>query len=120
MGHPPRKLVMEKLIKRYFKKAAQVSNPEAVRYKMQLANCWEKFGVNNQKCAHLIDAYDHGWGLEIVTRDKALQSTKNYPDKAMEYLDCSKAAAKKKQMYDDLYWQGYQKKTDPLKPPTLY
>ena len=44
MGNPPRKLVLEKLIKSYFRVSKEGIHPEALKYKMELSNCWEKYG----------------------------------------------------------------------------
>ena len=91
MAPPPRHLVLEKLIKKYFKVGKRAIHPEALKYKMELLNCWEKYGgnlikvcpsfilfcvVNHAKCTHLVDTFDYGWGLNIVKKDKYMQEIK--------------------------------------------
>ena len=67
MGNPPRRLVLNKLIRRYFKReTGMVQSEEAMGYKMELVNCWEQHGVDHPKCAHLIAKYDKGWELDVI------------------------------------------------------
>ena len=44
MGNPPKSIVLQKLIKKYFKVSKINCDPEALKFKIQLADCWDKYG----------------------------------------------------------------------------
>ena len=74
MGNPPKRVVLNKLVRRYFKKqAGQVQNTEAYMLKAELINCWEQHGVDHPKCVHLIPKYDQGWLLDKVAKERYRQ-----------------------------------------------
>ncbi|CAI2383687.1 unnamed protein product [Moneuplotes crassus] len=122
MGIPPKRNVMHKLITKYFRVGRNSPpHPEAVKYQNQLINCWERYGVNNPKCSHLIEVFDYGWGLNLVKKDKFTQQLSGYTDLAMKPMDLTPKAAKKRAAAEKVYWAGYQRGVkDPLRPPTLY
>ena len=67
MGNPPKRVLLNKLIRRYFKKqSASVGTEEAAMLKNELINCWESYGVDHPKCSHLIPKLDRGWALDLV------------------------------------------------------
>jgi hypothetical protein len=68
MGNPPKRIVYRKLVRRYFKKRANIFSEEAMKYKSDLIKCWETFGVDHPKCVHLIPNFDKGWALDLITR----------------------------------------------------
>jgi hypothetical protein len=41
MGNPPKRVVYQKLIRRYFKKRANIFSEEAQKLKNELIKCWE-------------------------------------------------------------------------------
>ena len=41
MGNPPKRVVMQKLIRRYFKKRGDIRSEEAMKLKSELSKCWE-------------------------------------------------------------------------------
>ena len=68
MGNPPKRVVYQKLIRRYFKKRANVQSAEAMALKIDLMKCWEQYGVDHPKCEHYIPAYDKAWAMELITK----------------------------------------------------
>ena len=69
MGNPPKRVVYQKLLKRYFKRQGDVKSPEAAQYRSDLYNCWEKFGIDHLKCQHLVKNFDKGWAMEMANRE---------------------------------------------------
>ena len=71
MGNPPKRVVLNKLIRRYFKRqSASVGTEEAAMLKNELVTCWETHGVDHPKCQHLIPKLDRGWALDISAQFK--------------------------------------------------
>ena len=66
MGKPPKRVVMNKLIRRYFKQKGGIeASQEATSLKSEIVKCWEQYGVDHPKCFHLIPKLDRGWALEL-------------------------------------------------------
>jgi hypothetical protein len=81
MGNPPKRIVMNKLIRRYFKgDIKNVGTQEAAVLKQELLTCWDQHGVNSPKCTHLINAYDKGWAMDVIFREKYMEQVKQYPN----------------------------------------
>lgn len=70
MGNPPKRIIYSKLIRRYFKKRANIFSEEAMKLKNDLTKCWETFGIDHPKCVHLIPHLDKGWAIDLITRQK--------------------------------------------------
>lgn len=70
MGQPPKRIVYRKLLRRYFKKRANIHSEEAMKMKVDLVKCWETFGIDHPKCAHLIPNYDKAWAMDLITKQK--------------------------------------------------
>lgn len=68
MGNPPKRVVYQKLIRRYFKKSGEIKSPEAAQYRNDLYQCWERYGIDHPKCNHLIPKFDKGWAIEMNDR----------------------------------------------------
>jgi hypothetical protein len=68
MGNPPKRVVYQKLIRRYFKKSGEIKSPEAAQYRSDLYQCWERYGIDHPKCNHLIPKFDKGWAIEMNDR----------------------------------------------------
>ena len=80
MGRPPKRVVLNKLVRRYFKNQVnQVYNAEGRILKDELISCWEKHGVDHPKCVHLVPKYDHGMALDMAARQRYRQQVKQYP-----------------------------------------
>ena len=80
MGNPPKRIVLNKLIRRYFKgQGKKVQSEQAIAMKKELVDCWEQNGVDHPKCQHLIEKYDYGWALDLSYEDKFRQQVKQYP-----------------------------------------
>jgi len=78
LGIPPKRNVMGKLIRRYFKRKGAVnsSSQEATVLKNELYTCWDKFGVDHPKCLHLIPNLDRGWAMDMIANQKYQQQVK--------------------------------------------
>ena len=72
MGIPPKRNVMGKLIRRFFKRHSRIaaSSQEATVLKNELYNCWDKFGVDHPKCLHLIPGLDRAWAIDLIAAEK--------------------------------------------------
>ena len=68
MGIPPKRTVICKLIRRYFKRRGGVGSEEAAVLKNELVQCWEANGVDHPKCLHLVPKFDRGWALDMIAR----------------------------------------------------
>src|SRR6056300_1662288 len=80
MGNPPKRVVLGKLIRRYFKRQGSViASEEASLLKNELVQCWETFGVDHPKCVHLIPKLDRGWAIDMIARQKYVQQVQQYP-----------------------------------------
>jgi hypothetical protein len=79
MGIPPKRMVMSKLIRRYFKRKGGVSSQEASVLKNELINCWEQNGIDHPKCLHLVPKYDRGWAIDMISSEKYAAQVKQYP-----------------------------------------
>ena len=79
MGNPPKRVVMQKLIRRYFKKRGDIRSEEAMKLKSELSKCWEQFGVDHPKCMHLVPKLDRGWALDLIAKQKYMQQVAQYP-----------------------------------------
>ena len=79
MGTPPKRVVYRKLFRRYFKKRTNIFSEEGMVYKHDLIKCWETYGVDHPKCAHLIPNYDKAWALDLLTKQKYQQQVASYP-----------------------------------------
>ena len=71
MGVPPKRVLMNKLIRRYFKRqSASVGTEEAALMKNEIVKCWETYGVDHPKCSHLVVKLDRGWALDLDAQTK--------------------------------------------------
>ena len=70
MGNPPKRVVYQKLIRRYFKKTGEIKSEQAAGMRAEMYQCWEKFGISHPKCDHLIPKFDRGWAIEMSNREK--------------------------------------------------
>lgn len=70
MGNPPKRVVLSKLMRRYFKRqgSSAVASEEAQLLKNELIACWEANGVDHPNCEKLIPKFDRGWALDMITR----------------------------------------------------
>ena len=73
MGLAPKRQVLSKLIRRFFKNKGNVGSEEAALLKNELVECWSKNGVDHPKCAHLMAKLDRGWALDMIAREKYAQ-----------------------------------------------
>ena len=80
MGNPPKRVVMSKLIRRYFKRLGGVeASQEGTLLKNEIVQCWEQYGVDHPKCTHLVDKMDRGWALELSAQQKYQQQVESFP-----------------------------------------
>ncbi len=79
MGNPPKRVVYQKLFRRYFKKRGNVFSEEAMKLKSEMIKCWEQYGVDHPKCEHLIPKYDKAWAIDLITKQKYQQQVASYP-----------------------------------------
>ena len=79
MGLAPKRQVLSKLIRRFFKNKGNVGSEEAALLKSELAECWAANGVDHPKCNHLIPKLDRGWALDMIARQKYDQQVEQYP-----------------------------------------
>lgn len=70
MGIAPKRIVLNKLIRRYFKRKATVQSQEASALKDELIKCWATNGVDHPKCLHLIPKFDRGWAIDMLASEK--------------------------------------------------
>jgi hypothetical protein len=68
MGIAPKRNVISKLIRRYFKARGGVASQEATLLKNELIQCWENNGVDHPKCLHLVAKYDRGWAMDMIAQ----------------------------------------------------
>jgi len=68
------------LIRRYFKRTGQIRNAEAAQYRSDLYKCWERFGIDHEKCEHLIPNFDRGWAITMSEREKFEKDVKKFPN----------------------------------------
>ena len=74
MGNPPKRVVMSKLIRRYFKRQGGIeASQEATSLKTEIVVCWEQYGVDHPKCSHLIPKLDRGWAIELSAQQSYQQ-----------------------------------------------
>ena len=80
MGNPPKRVVMSKLIRRYFKRQGGIeASQEATGLKTELIQCWEQYGVDHPKCNHHIKKFDRGWALELEAQQRYKAQVDLYP-----------------------------------------
>ena len=80
MGNPPKRVVMGKLIRRYFKRQGGVeASLEASMLKNELVQCWEQYGVDHPKCKHLVPKMDRGWALELGAQERYKKQVESFP-----------------------------------------
>ena len=80
MGNPPKRVVLSKLIRRYFKKQGGIeASQEATQLKGELITCWEQYGVDHPKCSHLVQKMDRGWAMELGAQQRYRQQVETYP-----------------------------------------
>ena len=79
MGQPPKRAVVSKLIRRYFKRRGSIASEEAALLKNEIVQCWEANGVDHPKCLHLIPKLDRGWAIDMIARQKYEQQVQQYP-----------------------------------------
>ena len=41
-----------------------------MKMKTDLIKCWETFGIDHPKCAHLIPNFDKAWAMDLITKQK--------------------------------------------------
>ena len=56
-----------------------ITSPEAAKYRNDLYQCWEKYGVDHEKCSHLVTNFDKGFALELNLQENYKRSVKQYP-----------------------------------------
>ena len=102
MGIPPKRNVLGKLIRRYFKrKGGNIASEEAAMLKNELITCWDQFGVDHPKCMHLVPKLDRGWALDMIAREKYEQQVKQYPSHFQNILTPK---------VDNMYYKGTDSK----------
>ena len=79
MGQPPKRVIYQKLIRRYFKRTGEIKSEEAAGLRNELYQCWEKFGIDHVKCLHLVPGFDRGWAVEVGNRERFYDQVKLYP-----------------------------------------
>ena len=80
MGNPPKRVVVSKLIRRFFKQQGGIqASSEATQLKGELTQCWEQYGVDHPKCKHLIPKLDRGWALELAAQESYRNQVENFP-----------------------------------------
>ena len=81
MGIPPKRELMTKLIRRYFKRKGSLASQseEAAVLKNSLYNCWDRFGVDHPKCLHLIPNLDRGWAMDMIATQKYKGQVRAFP-----------------------------------------
>ena len=80
MGNPPKRVVLSKLIRRYFKRQGGIeASQEATQLKQELVQCWEQYGIDHPKCSHLVPKLDRGWALELAAQQRYRQQVEAYP-----------------------------------------
>ena len=79
MGNPPKRVVYQKLIGRYFKRTGDIKSEKALQLRSELYQCWERFGVDHIKCQHLVTGFDKGWAIEMTNRETFYKQVKHYP-----------------------------------------
>ena len=114
MGNPPKRIVLNKLIRRYFKGQGRlVQSDHAVALKRELIDCWEQNGVDHPKCDHLKAKYDLGWAIDLNDGDKFKQQVKQYPSVFNKFM-----APQYNKMYDKgTASTGYQLHNKPFRMP---
>ena len=65
MGHPPKRVLYQKLVGRYFKRTGEIRLEESAALRNQLYTCWERFGVDHVKCHHLVPGFDKAWAMQM-------------------------------------------------------
>jgi len=52
MGNPPKRVVLSKLVRRYFKRqsTSRVASEEGAKLKNELIQCWEAHGIDHPNC----------------------------------------------------------------------
>lgn len=88
MGNPPKRVVLSKLMRRYFKRQGQsaVASEEAQLLKNELIQCWEANGVDHPNCEKLIPKFDRGWALDMITRQRFEEQVRLYPGQLNKML----------------------------------
>ena len=80
MGNPPKRVVLSKLIRRYFKRQGGIeASQEATQLKSEMVSCWEQYGVDHPKCNHLVAKLDRGWALELAAQASYKMQVEKYP-----------------------------------------
>ena len=79
MGNPPKRVVYQKLIRRYFKRSGEIKSEQAATYRTELYKCWERYGIDHPKCEHLVANFDRGWAIEMSNRERFYDQVKLYP-----------------------------------------
>ena len=79
MGNPPKRVVYQKLIRRYFKRTGDIKTDMAAQTRNELYACWDRFGIDHPKCAHLVAGFDKGWAVEMSNRERFYEQVKLYP-----------------------------------------
>ena len=79
MGNPPKRVVYQKLIRRYFKRTGDIKSDQAAQLRNDMYQCWERFGIDHPKCEHLISGFDKGWAIEMSNRESFYNQVKLYP-----------------------------------------
>ena len=115
MGNPPKRVVMSKLMRRYFKKqgSGTVASEEAQMLKNELIQCWEANGVDSEKCTHLMPKFDRGWALDMISRQKYEDQVRLYP----AHLNTMLAPKPNKMYFKGTSSTGYWKMNKTFKMP---
>ncbi|CDW91229.1 UNKNOWN [Stylonychia lemnae] len=50
-----------------------------MKLKLEVSKCWEQYGVDHPKCAHLLPKLDRGWAIDLVTKQKYEEQVSQFP-----------------------------------------
>ena len=107
MGNPPKRVVLSKLVRRYFKRQGGVeASQEATQLKNEIANCWEIYGVDHPKCNHLMLKMDRGWALELAAQERYQRTVQKFPTHFNNLLTPKLDKMYYKGKYSHHFWQN--------------
>ena len=86
MGVPPVRVVISKLVKRFFKRLRPRLPPEVNRSKRELHAAWDRYGYGHSSCQDYVDKFYEASELEKEMTDKFKSDMKHYPGKVMSYI----------------------------------
>lgn len=97
MGIAPKRIVLNKLIRRYFKRKGTIQSQEASVLKDELIKCWTTNGVDHPKCLHLIPKFDRGWAIDMLASEKYQAQVRQYPTQFVNMMNPK---------IDQMYYKG--------------